>query len=461
MRDKLGYMFGDFGNDFSFILQLMFFMVFYTNVIGVKASHIGTMFLISRIIDAFTDVGAGRLIDTLKPAKDGRFRPWIRRMAIPVAVASALMYVTFTSGWSYGGRVAWMVGTYLLWGSICYTLINIPYGSMASVMSDKPEDRAALSVFRSTGAQLAILVIQVALPLVVYIQVDGKSTLDGNRLMYAAIAMSAIAVVWYFLCYANVSERIQVAAKDPEERMGFGAALGSILSNRALLGLIVAAWLLLIGNLMATTLVPYLWLDYFNAGKLQSVAGFAGLLPALSLVLIAPWLASRYGKKEVAVAATIVTGALNIGVYFLDLQNAPGMYIAIYAVAQFALAIFNFLIWAFIVDVIDYQEMRSGERNDATVYALYSWARKMGQAVAGGLGGWSLGWIGYQSGVKGGPRVEQTSDTLDGIWMLSTLVPGALFIAVALALIFLYPLNKKTVDTNAATLAAKREAAVA
>lgn len=338
IRDKIGYMFGDFGNDFSFILQLMFFMVFYTNVIGIKPAHVGTMFLVARVLDAFTDVGAGRLIDTSIPGKDGRFRPWIKRMAIPVALASALMYVTFIQDWSYGAKLAWMVGTYLLWGSVWYTLINIPYGSMASVLSDKPEDRAALSVFRSTGAQLAFIVIQVALPLMVYVSVDGKSSLDGTRLMTAAFIMSAIAVVWYFLCYANTQERIVAPPKPADEKMGFGAMMASIATNRALPGLIVTAWLLLIGNLMATTLTPYLWLDYFNAGTLQSVAGFAGLVPPLALVFIAPWLAKRFGKKEVAIAATLICGGINIALYFMNLQNAPTTFIVIWAVAQFALA---------------------------------------------------------------------------------------------------------------------------
>lgn len=458
LRDKIGYMFGDFGNDFSFILQMMFFMVFYTNVIGINPAHVGTLFLVARIIDGFTDVAVGRFLDTRKPGPKGKFRPWILRGAIPVAASSALMYMMFVEDWSYTGKLVWMCASYMLWGAVCYTFVNIPYGSMASLISDRPEDRAALSVFRSTGAQLAILVIQVALPLIVYVQAAGaaKPVLDGNRLMWAAIVMSALAVVWYALCYFNTVERVPAQVKTADEAggEGFGKMLKSVGSNRALLGLILAAILLLLGNLLASQMTAYLWLEYFQNGRLQSVAGFAGMVPPLLLIFIAPWLARRYGKKEVGVVATLACGALNIVMFFLPLQEQPIAFIVLFALAQFTLAIFNFLVWAFIVDVIDYEEIRSGSRDDATVYALYSWSRKLGQALAGGLAGWALGWIGYVRSDQAQPESVQT-----GIYALATLIPGILFVGVALALLFVYPLGKKQVEENAATLAARRAAA--
>lgn len=185
MRDRVGYMFGDFGNDFTFILQTLFFMLFYTKVVGINPAHVGLLFGVARLIDAFTDVGMGRIVDTSKPGKAGKFRPWIARGAIPVALASALMYQNFVAGWdSYGARLAWMCVTYLLWGSITYTMINIPYGSMASVISPYPKHRAQLSVWRSTGAQLAILSLSVVLPLIVYVKADGQSTLSGPRMTW-------------------------------------------------------------------------------------------------------------------------------------------------------------------------------------------------------------------------------------------------------------------------------------
>ena len=465
MRDKLGYMFGDFGNDFSFILQMMFFMLFYTNVMGIKPAHIGTLFLVVRLVDAFVDVAVGRWVDLSKPRKDGKFRPWIRRFAIPVALSSALMYMSFIQDWSYNGRLLWMIASYTLWGSLFYSLINIPYGSMASVISNKPEHRASLSVFRSTGATLAILVIQVVLPLVVYVdktQPDGsvKAILDGNRMTWAAIVCAVISVVFYMLCYLNVEERVQPPVKAASERQPFSTMLASLFTNRALIGIIVAALLLLVANLLTSAMTGYLWLDYFNSKSLQSLAGFAGLAPTLLLLGIAPMLSNKFGKKEVGIVTTLVCGVINIVMYFLHLQGNAAAFIVLFAVAQFALATFNYLIWAFITDVIDYQEVRTTERDDGTVYAVYSWARKVGQAIAGGLGGWALGWIGYQSVAKGQPPVEQADSTLNGIYMLSTLVPGLIYIGVALALAFIYPLGKKAVAQNVAELERRHAAAV-
>ena len=124
-RDKFGYLFGDLANDFSFIFASTYVMVFYTKVMGISAAMVGTMFLIARCIDAFTDIGMGRIVDNSKPTKNGRIRPWILRMCGFVALASFMMYQSFLVDASYGAKVAYMFITYILWGSIFYTSINI------------------------------------------------------------------------------------------------------------------------------------------------------------------------------------------------------------------------------------------------------------------------------------------------------------------------------------------------
>jgi len=141
MRDKLGYMFGDFGNDFTFMLSSSFMMVFYTDIMGVPAGIVGLLMMVARFVDAFTDVAMGQIVDHAKPTKDGRFRPWIKRMCGPVAIASFLIYQSEFAGMPMAFKVVWMFVTYLLWGSIFYTSINIPYGSMASAISPEANDR--------------------------------------------------------------------------------------------------------------------------------------------------------------------------------------------------------------------------------------------------------------------------------------------------------------------------------
>ena len=139
--DKIGYMFGDFGNDFTFIFASTYLMVFYTKVLGIDAAIVGILFLVARCVDAFTDVGMGRIADSSPENPKGRFRVWILRMCGPVAIASFLMYQSSLAGASMQIKVIYMFVTYLLWGSVFYTSINIPYGSMASVISEQSKDR--------------------------------------------------------------------------------------------------------------------------------------------------------------------------------------------------------------------------------------------------------------------------------------------------------------------------------
>lgn len=458
-RDKVGYMFGDFGNDFTFLLQVMFFMMFYTNVVGISPAHVGTLLLVARVIDGFTDVGMGMIVDKL-PVKDGhdKFKRWIKYVMIPVSVASALMYLSFVADFdSYTMKLVWMCATYFLWGSICYTAINIPYGSMASVISADPNDRSQLSVYRSTGGALAFLVISVVLPMVVYSKNDkGVSILDGDKMTIGAVVCSVLAVICYIICYFWVEERVVVTEKADknEPKHGIGDMLKAVFTNRALGGLIVAALLLLLANLFLTGIVGYLYLSYFNDGKLQSIGSFAGLLPPLILIILAPIMAKKWGKAEVGAVAMFVAGVVFVAAWVLKLHN-PIAWITLYAIAMFGISIFNYLIWAFITDVIDYQEIKSGHRDDGTVYAVYSWARKLGQALAGGLVGWTLEGIGYD-GKAAKEGIAQAPEVVDQLYTLTNLPPGVGCILVGLALWFLYPLKKNVVAENVAELARRR-----
>lgn len=462
MRDKVGYMFGDFGNDFTFILQSTFFMIFYTNVVGINPTHVGTLLLVARIVDGFTDIGIGVVVDRLPNKRVGyKFKRWIKWIAIPVAVASALMYMSFVADFnSYGAKLTWMIATYFLWGSAMYTMINIPYGSMASVISPDPDDRAHLSVWRSTGATLANIAITTTLPLVVYVTNEaGVSVLSGDRMMWSSIVCSILAVVCYAIMYNLVTERVVQADDAQTETVGIGKMLGSVVSNRALLGLIAAALILLLSMMFLMGMLGYLFTSYFGDGRLQSPASFAGLFPALILIVLAPWLAKKYGKAEVGIVAMLITGVVMLAAYFLKIEN-PWVWIVFYAVGMFCINVFNYLIWAFITDVIDYQEVRTGHRDDATVYAVYSWARKLGQAFAGFLVGATLGWIGFDSDAAA-DGIQQSAEAIDGIYMLANVVPGIGGILVALSLIFLYPLKKKQVEENVAILEARRAGAEA
>ncbi|MST63233.1 MFS transporter [Schaalia hyovaginalis] len=449
-RDKIGYLFGDFGNDFTFMLQMMFFMVFYTDVMGVDPKHVGLLFLIARLVDAFTDVGMGRLVDVLKPTKKGRFRPWILRMSVPVALASTMMYMPFVADASYGARVAYMCITYVLWGSVFYTSINIPYGSMAAVISDEPEHRASLSVFRSLGANLAFLIISAALPQ--FVLVDNK--LDSGRMVIASIICGVLAVICYMLCYANVEERIQVPAKKKGESASFAQMLATLGKNRPLIALIVGAVCFLIGSQIAGATTAYLWKDYFRAGNLMSMAQIVSITPVFLLSLFASKLATRIGKKESIAIGLGLSAVIAIASWIFKIAN-PMVFIVVFFFLSVGVGLYNVLVWAVITDVLDFQDVSTGERDDGTVYAIYSWSRKLGQAVAGYIVGWAVSLVGYDAAAaKAG--LEQSAQVLDGIYMLFLLVPGTLYALTAVIMWFWYPLSRQRVEENTAIIKSRQ-----
>ena len=321
IRDKVGYMFGDLANDFSFIFASTYVMVFYTKVMGISTAMVGTMFLIARCIDAFTDIGMGRIVDSSKPTKNGRIRPWILRMCGFVALASFLMYQSFLVNAPYGAKVAYMFVTYILWGSIFYTSINIPYGSMASVISSEPKDRSSLSVFRSVGGTFAGILIGVMAPsLVYYTDEAGNQVVSAGRISLVAGAFSVIAVICYLLCYFMTTERVEYVPKTTEKK-SVGATLKSLLTNRALLGMIVSAVLLLLASLMGQCINVYLFADYFKNTSALSIFSLLMLPCVILMAMFSTKLATRFGKKECGVAGMATSAALYLIMGILHIQN--------------------------------------------------------------------------------------------------------------------------------------------
>lgn len=455
LRDKIGYMFGDFGNDFSFIFASSYLMVFYTKVLGISGAVVGTLFLAARVLDAFTDVTMGRIVDSIQPVKDGRFRPWIRRMCIPVAVSSTIMYFHFISDWSYGAKMVYVVITYLLWSSFCYTAINIPYGSMASVISAKAGDRAALSTYRGVGASLASLVIGTVVPLIVYeTDAAGNQIVIPARFTLTAVAFGIAAVICYALCYFLCVERITFQKKENAKKEGVGKMLRELAGNRPLLALVCAALVLLLASLLGQTMNNYLFLDYFRNAKAIVILNIVMVVVMLLMAPFVSRIATGIGKKEAGAWGMLSSGIVYLALFFLRIKSIP-VFIILFFVGTIGVGLFNMIVWAFITDIIDYQEVVTGKREDGTVYAIYSFARKVGQALAGGLGGFALTAIGYISDAP-----AQTAEVSERIYTVATLIPGVCYLIVFAVMQFWYPLSKAEVEKNGKILQEKREGSV-
>lgn len=450
-RDKLGYMVGNIANDFTFTFASVFLLVFYTKVLGISSALVGTMFVITRFIDAFTDISMGRIVDRAEYSKGGKFKPWIRRMAAPVALSSFLMYQYALSGASTSIRIAYMFITYLLWSSIFYTSINIPYGSMASVISEKADDRASLSTYRSVGSAIVNIIIGVGVPLIIYKTDDlGNQVIIGKNFTLLAGIFSILTIICYFICYYTTTERVRVISIASGESQGFMGTLRTLAGSRALVGIILASIGILASQLLNQSINQYLFIDYFRDKRGVSIMSFFSMIPSLILAPFAVPMIRKFGKKELGVFGSFC-GAVSCYLLFFLRTKSIWVYITINFLGFLGFGIFNLITWAIITDIIDDKEVRDGRRDDGTVYAVYSFARKVGQAIAGGLGGWALGWIGFDSSAQ-----VQTDKVASGIYVIATLIPAVLYTLVGLSLAFIYPLNKKKVEENVAILTQRK-----
>lgn len=456
MIDKIGYLFGDFGNNLMVVFVSQFLMVFYTQVWRMKPTVVGTMFVAAKILDAFTEITMGRIVDIAPQGKGGKFKRWIRIMAAPVAIASFLMYQSFLRDYPMGIKIVYMYVTYLLYGSICYTGINIPYGAMASAITDKPDNRQALITFRAIGAYLGEFVIGFFGPVLIYqrfIKPDGVVEIsirnNGNIFPEVAGIISLIVILSYFICYRCTTERIKVPAL-AKEKTSIKTTLKMIFGNRAMIGILLGTLFLVFGNLVIGGINVYLYAYYFKEPAALSTYNAIKLGIALGMATVVTLIVKKIGKKE-AISIAVGFGAfVFILLSVLKIEN-PWIYVAISSIGFSGITFFGYVVWGAVIDVIDDSEVQVGKRADGTLYSVYSFFRKVGQGLGSGLAGYALAFIGFQAGIN-----EQSPDVLKGIYKLATLVPGVLFGIVMVIFVFVYPLSKARVEENAEILRKRR-----
>lgn len=453
--DRIGYAMGDFGNDFTFMLSSGFMMKFYTDIMGVNPWTVGSLMMGARFVDAFTDVTMGQIVDHSTPTKHGKFKPWIRRCCGPLGIAAFLIFQSGFADMPMAFKVAWMFFTYLLWGSIFYTSVNIPYGSMASAITAEPAERAQLSTFRTIGATCAALVIHGLTPLLAYEVVNGATVLSGPKMTVMAGIFAVCGIICHMLCFTLVTERVQVPKSN--RKIHVGQIIKGIFKNRALVGIIIAAIMLLIGLLGMSGMLPYTLPVYYQSKEVQAFIGsFSNLIAMIICAPIAAKLAAKVGKKELSVTTCAVSVAIWIACYFVR-PNVAVVFAVFYIAAYVFLNFFQYVIWAMITDVIDDAEVINGYREDGAIYSVYSFARKLGQAASVGMIGKMMSNIGYTGAVASNP--SQYPEVLESIFNVTCIIPIIGLGGVVLALLFVYPLNKKRVDSNVAELKRRRNEA--
>lgn len=442
-RDKIGYAMGDVASCLVFGLTQSVLNKYYTDVLEISVLSVMIMTIIARIWDAINDPIWGRLIDGAKPRSDGRYRRWIKIFAVPVALATILMFAD-VRGFSAGGKLAFIYVTYILFGML-YTCINIPYGSLAQVITSDDRERSSLSVFRSIGSTFGAMPAMV-LASICYVKLaDGTSQMDYKKVFIGVVVISVLSVLAYLLCYAWSKERVE-SRPDPREKGQTMKVIKTLLKSRPFMAVSVASMLFLAAQMFGQGYNAYLFDHYFHKTGLTMLPTVFQYLPVAVIMFFATRMGNKFGRREVCSYGILLAAVFYIALFVLALFGVTNvwLYLAACLASGVGTAFIFLLIWVMAGDAIDYNRVTFGLNDEATSYAFYSFMRKLGQTVATILINVPLLRIGYEGSKL---KTEGLTDAaLQRMYNSSVMIPAVLFLLVFLILRFAYPLNKKAVE---------------
>lgn len=448
IKDKIGYALGDFGCNLSFVMVGTYFMVFYVTVMGINPVHFGIIALISRFWDGINDMMVGALVDKVKP-KPGKskFKPWMFYGSIFLIFATILMFTPIES-LSYAGRLALCVVSYALW-TLVYTVVNIPYGSMASVITIDGEERAQLSKYRALGSLLGNVPAGVILPLVIYNSVTGDPI--TSRFLPLAIIMGLMGMICIQASIKMCTERItrvEDELKKGEKKPSFIKTFVSSLSSRPMIGLIIATSALLMCLQTTATTNQYVFMLHFRQTNLISLAMMLSYIPQLLMMIILIPLMKKVGKKNMITYPFLGIVGITLFMYISPMES-PYTWI----ICQFFIGLLQgalvMLMWALISDVIDYMEVKTGRREEGSVYATVSMFRKLANGLSSVFIGYGLTIAGYNETLNVAQQAAGVGDGVKDFVALFMLVGAAI---IFIAMKFIYNLDENKMDEVKAQL---------
>jgi len=436
LKDKVGYALGDTAGLLTFALVGSFLQMFYTDVLFIDPNKITILFFVARIWDAVNDPMMGAIIDRRKIGPSGKFRPFLRYGSVFLAAFAVLMF-TEIPGLSENGYLVFAYISYILYG-MAYTAVNIPYGSMASVITTDSQERSSLSMFRSIGAGLGGLPAQILLPMLVYtVSDEGVKYLDGSKLFIGVVILSVLSVIVYQLCYKMSAERVK--PEPVQRKTKVSKTVKALLKNRPFLALCIASMLLIAVQQFTMTIYNYLFKDYFAKPELYSLVTVFTYLPMAILLPIMQPTVKKFGKKEACAAGMGLAFVANIVLLVLRTKS-PAVFFVCCFVSGLGMSFFVLEVWALVTDVIDYQEILSGQRDEGTSYSFFSFTRKLGQTLAGVLGTQVLSWIEYDA------KTVSTEAVTEKMYTWSAALPAIMCLGMALSLGLWYNLSKKKLE---------------
>ncbi|WP_448072397.1 glycoside-pentoside-hexuronide (GPH):cation symporter [Georgenia yuyongxinii] len=439
VKTVVGYGAGDAGNNIAFQMTGLFLLVFYTDVVGIDPAHAGSIFLFVKIWDAFADIFAGRMVDRTM-TRWGKFRPFILWFSLPLLASNLLAFWIPVD--SYTLKIVWAVASYALLG-LLYSMVNIPYGSLAGAMSQNPVDRSRLSAARMVGSGSTILLLSVVLAP----QIKSADNLAGTFLITSAIFL-VIGMGMYMTTFVTSKETVyrEVA------KVSFKETIQTLRRNGPLLRLCLSSFFYLTGQNVVSALGIYIanhaLFQYAGAGNwLASVVTIITTGAVLYVGPLGPGVTRKLGKKVGFMSACVV--AIVGGVVFGLASNLIVSLVGLFLIG-FGMALLNTMTWALEADTVEYGEYKTGIRTEGATYAAFSFTRKVGQAVGAAIGSYALAFVGYNGELEVQPQA-----VLDGIQTSAAFLP-AIFFLIALLIMSRYPLTEAKFQEILADIQANR-----
>ncbi len=470
IKEGMGYMLGDAGNLFVLTYVSSFLKIFHTDVLGFSGTRSGNLFLFTRLWDAINDPLWGMVVSKRKPSKDGKFRPYLKWVSVPLGISAMLCFVDFSRFTSNQAIILLLAYvTYIAFGML-YTGMNIPFGSLASVITDDPDGRTLLSTFRSIGGGIGGAAPLLLAPFIIYVKTTNAAgeevkAADGTRMLLFGTVMAVLSIIFYMACYKTTKERVP---SEEEPNVDLKKTYLGLLKSRPFVSVALAG-ILISGQLQFASLNQYLFKNYFENPNLSVIGTMANYAPMVIMILLTPRLVKRFGKKELAGTGSFFAAAAAVAMFFvtphLDRHGAaPTVFFALLFVIGFGYSFVSITNWAVVADVIDYQEYKTGLRNESAIYAVYTFCRKLGQTLAdvGGLyllekfAGYDGATMSNLAYIDQPARSAMVNTVSDGILFICTLIPAIVYTLVWALMQFGYPLTKARLEPVYAYMREKR-----
>lgn len=478
MMDSLSYAAGDFGCNMSFALKGTL-IIFWTQFMQMDNYVYAGLLLVVQIWDAINDPLIGSIIDAdRRQYKRGKFLTYIWIGSIGLLIAGALCFLPFPGAPAMVKNILFVAG-YILWDAF-YTIANVPYGSLLSLISNDAGDRASLSAWRSVGSLVGNMAVMVLLPFIIYekgtevkelpefnaageiVMVEKTvevNNIIGERVFIVALIMGFLGFLAFQFMIRNTVIRVEDNIKVSEKREKFNVikAIGNFCKNRAAVGATIAAMGMFLGMQGSTAAVTVMFQSYFKNVQLSGLVAMFSMLPIIFFTPLARKMVQKFGKKELATAgalcSVVACGAMLILPITGDMKG-----LAIYMVCQLVnslgMGIYSTVSWSMMGDAIDYNEWKFGVREEGTVYSLHSFFRKLAQGMGPSLALVIMGMLGY-NGAYGGYQLPEVA--LNMRYLVACLyLLSAVMQFVGLGLI--YNLDKKTVAKMEEELTARHAA---